>query len=606
MTFRQVRDLNPGTNGSFPSNMVVFGDSLLFSAYTTNVGRELWNYDHQGITLISNINSTAKDILFGILIGNDSTPTDLTVFDNAVYFSSFDPMRGGELWRSDGTNAQRVADINPDMDDTIKTNPASSWPRQLTIVSNTLYFSANGGGQRANYELWKYEAGSVTLAADIHPASYLDSSSYPQGLTVFNGQLYFMADDGSNGYELWKHDGTSAVLLKNINPGLFTSSSYPKYFTPLNDGLYFQAYHSSYGYELWRTDGVNTDIVTNLAPGSSSSSPEHLTVFNGSLYFSATDGAMDNELWRYDGVSATLVSNINWSGSSYPKNLTVLKDILYFTADDGIHGWELWKWDGTTASLAADVNPIGDSYPESLTVFNGELYFVATTPATGYELWRYDGTNASLSADVNPGPGSSYPRDLAVFGWELCFSATEEGASNWELWALTLENIAPEISLTSPTSEDWFVAPASLALTAEAMDPDGSIRKVEFFEGTNKLGEVISAPFTFTWENVSAGAYSLWARASDNREAVTDSRPVTISITNAPGAPVRIENPAWVGSEFIFWFASETGRSYEVQFTPGPGQEWRSLTTLEGTGASVSVTNTHAAEAARLYRVITK
>lgn len=433
---RLIADLNSGSVGSFSSNMVPFAGALPFSAYTLEMGRELWKYKDGVITLATNINETADDIGFGVMEGNDSVPDWLTEFRGNLYFSAFDPRRGGELWRYDGANAFRVADINPDFNDTIKILQNNSWPNQLTVAGNYLYFSAeNGGIGRPNYELWKCDGITVSLAANLHPDIGTNYSSYPKELTAFNGLLIFTADDGLDGFELWKHNGTSATMVTNINPGT-GNGSFPKGFRAFNGHLYFQAYQESTGFELWRTDGQIASRTLDLAPGSASSFPEHLTVFNNALYFGANDGINGQELWRFDGATSSLVSNINLFGDSFPKNLTVFQNRLCFAATDGINGWELWVYDGTTASMVTNLNTVGDSFPEWFRIVDKCLFFVATTPETGYEVWRFDGQSVSLVTDINPGPGDSYPQFPAVFGNRLVFSATSDGFSNWEPWVI--------------------------------------------------------------------------------------------------------------------------------------------------------------------------
>lgn len=423
---RLVADLNPGSSGSYPTNLYVYKNCLFFSAYTVATGRELWGFDGASVSLISNLNDTVTDAGGGLFIGNDSSPSGFATYSNALFFSAFEPANGDELWRYDGTNANRVTDINPGSSD--------SFPQQLTVMGSELFFSANNGIGKANYELWKYNGSTALQVTNIHPDSGNDYSSYPSGITLFNGALYFMADDGTHGYELWKASSTNATLLTDINPG--SSDSFPQYFTALNKKLYFQAYTSTSGYELWQTDGTNTSLVADLNPGSSSSYPKNFEVFNNALYFQANDGTNGYELWKYDGTILSLVSNINLTGDAFPQNLTVFSNRLFFAADDGIHGWELWKCDGTNTSLVADLNPDGDAFPENLTVFSNALYFVATTPDTGYEWWKCDGSNVTLATDLNPGGGNSYPQTPVVYENYLCFSATDDGVSNWEPWAI--------------------------------------------------------------------------------------------------------------------------------------------------------------------------
>ena len=105
-------------------------------------------------------------------------------------------------------------------------------------------------------------------------------------------------------------------------------------------------------------------------------------------------------------------------------------------------------------------------------------------------------------------------------------------------WAGTTPptNQAPTVSLTNPTNNAQFTAPASVNITASASDADGSVAKVEFFKGSTKLGESTIAPYQFNWTNVSAGTYALTAKATDNQGATKTSATINIQV-NAPTLP---------------------------------------------------------------------
>jgi hypothetical protein len=102
-------------------------------------------------------------------------------------------------------------------------------------------------------------------------------------------------------------------------------------------------------------------------------------------------------------------------------------------------------------------------------------------------------------------------------------------------------NQSPVVSISSPMISSSFVAPSTITITAVASDPDGTITKVEFFNGTTKLGEKTIAPFSYTWNNVTEGSYSLTAVATDNLNLNTSSAAVSVIVTKA--APVTNQLP---------------------------------------------------------------
>lgn len=111
---------------------------------------------------------------------------------------------------------------------------------------------------------------------------------------------------------------------------------------------------------------------------------------------------------------------------------------------------------------------------------------------------------------------------------------------------LTDSNYAPLVSLTAPLANATFTAPASITISANASDLDGYITKVEFFQDTVKIGEDTISPYSFTWTGVGEGFYTITAKATDDKNTVSVSGGVNISVT--PAIPLCSSYPTWNNS----------------------------------------------------------
>ncbi|MEQ8667699.1 MAG: choice-of-anchor D domain-containing protein, partial [Pirellulales bacterium] len=475
-----VRQTTPSGGRLNPRALTSVAGQLLFASGDIFTGTELWRSDGSSSGTVM-----VRDIQTGAASGLDYFGRSFSVVGQTLFFAANDGISGLELWKSDGTEAGTaiVSDLAPgnesgfdlndeiiDFDDTVLfetdeyytgtplwtsdesgsdafpvAGELSSFPRELTNVSGTLFFAANDGTHGS--ELWKSDGTSAgtTLVHDIRPGNF---GSNPSDLVNVGGTVFFKANSGVNGDELWKSDGTSSgtTLVSDIRPG--SGSSFLDFLVNVGGTLFFRAYDGVTGDELWKSDGTSngTTLVRDIKPGSSWSAPSQLVNVGGTLFFTADDGVSGDELWKSDGTSTgtSLVSEIDpRSYGSGPGFLVNVGGILYFTANDRTNGRELWKSDGTSSgtSLVSDISP-GSSYgstlnssPFGLVNVGGILYFTAEDGTNGRELWKSDGSSSgtSLVRDIWPGSYGSDVSTLVNVGSTLFFSARQDGTGD-ELW----------------------------------------------------------------------------------------------------------------------------------------------------------------------------
>lgn len=313
-----VRDINSGSGSSTPTELIAFDGALYFAADDGTDDRvsqrgALWKTDG---TELGTQKLRSVDLSSGI------EGRVLVMFKGELFFTASEEFSAREIWKTDGTVAGTVQ-VSQIVDD----DENSSNPIGLTVFENELYFQAKR--KETGAELWKTdgtEAGTVVVT-NINPcdgcSTGSSSDSVPRNLTPFNGMLYFTATNPELGRELWKTDGSvdGAQLVKDIREGDQSSiNAGAAYLTVFDGALYFTADNGETGRELWKTDGTEagTLLVKNLNLNTTSA-PRELTVFNDRLYLTAR--TTSTEIYKTDGTEAgtNQVTSIDYF-SFYPEH----------------------------------------------------------------------------------------------------------------------------------------------------------------------------------------------------------------------------------------------------------------------------------------------
>ena len=373
------------------------------------------------------LNAQKIGVLKDIQPGNASSfPSQLVLINDKLYFAAADADHGSELWSStvkkNGTKL--ILDLNPGI--------AGSNPSNITLFNNALYFSANDG--ITGYELWKADqdgSNPVRLTNSI-VGSAIDISA---GFIVFQNHLYFSYNDGVHGSELWSTDGTNAgtKLVKDIMPN--SMSTQPSKFFIFNNKLFFKGLAPIDTQALYATDGttIGTDSVYNCGEGGCNG----FTVFNNALYFISDDQIFSNlndELYISDGTKAgtRILKDLKSNGSGAVGYLVNSGNQLFFAGDDGQHGTELWKSNGTATGTVQvkDITPgaVGSNISDIIPYNNNKVVFEAHVQGGNGTVWISDGlSNNTIMLDtLILDPGDKF-RNVALLGQKLLFSGYKDG-----------------------------------------------------------------------------------------------------------------------------------------------------------------------------------
>jgi glucose/arabinose dehydrogenase len=402
-------------------------------------------------------------------------------------------------------------------------------PASGDVFASMLYESTPGGTKYAKVMRFHSNhsgavAGSSSVILDIREAQ---SSSHQISNTTIgpDGKLYVHTGDG---FDSSTAQNLASFRGKILRVNLDGSAPSDNPFYNASDGITARDYVFAYGFRNpfggdWRAaDGFHYEVENGP------SVDRFAKVTRGTNYgWNGTDSSMST------GALYT------WSPSVAPVNLAFIQSQTF--------GGSGFPSDKLGHAFVTDSGPTYASGPQT----NGKRIdeFVLNADGTRQsgptKLIEYTGTGRATAAGLAAGPDGLYFTDLYK---DSGTSATDAGANVLRIkWVGTTPpptNNPPAISISSPSNNSTFTAPATIPITATATDGDGTVAKVEFFQGSTKLGEDTTAgagnQYTFSWTNVGAGSYSLTAKATDNQGASTTSSAVNVTVTSPPSGDFSI------------------------------------------------------------------
>jgi ELWxxDGT repeat protein len=315
---------------------------------------------------------------------------------------------------------------------------------------------------------FSYGTAGDGVVDDIFPGYHGPTGSYggkaansalPSNFTQFGNDVVFVATDATHGRELWITDGTEGGthIVDDINPGTGDAFSAPSYFsaipmTAVGSELFFAANDGTDGVELWATDGTTTHLVKDINPGSAGSNPYSMAAFNGALFFSAEDGTTagsghynEAELWTSDGTTTTKIFTPTLGTNAFYapgiNDVVAAGSHLFFVVDNGLHDSstqsQIYVSDGTPGgTVRLDAAVTAQNGLDALTNVNGTLFFTMNDGTDGRQIWESNGTDAgtTMVSDFNPGTGfNSASGFVATSSGEIYF-AGDDGTHGTQLW----------------------------------------------------------------------------------------------------------------------------------------------------------------------------
>jgi uncharacterized protein (DUF2141 family) len=476
------------------------------------------------------------------------------------------------------------------------------------------YFENNGGAA------CKMEWSSASNAREVIPQSQLYSNALPTVALTSPANNATVTSPANLGLNVSSSDADGSVAKVDYYSGstLIASTTSPFAYSWNNvaNGTYSItaiATDNRGGVTVSAPVSVTVKSGTgNQSPTVSITSPSNNASFNAPATISVTASATDadgtiSKVEFFNGT--TSIGSVTQSPYTFTWS-NVAAGTYSITAKATDNGGATTVSVPVTVTVKAIVvnqaPTVSITSPATNSTYNAPASISLTASATDADgtISKVEFFNGTTSiGSVTQSPYTFIWSNVAAGTYSITAKATDNAGATTVSASITVTvkavvvNQAPTVSITSPLNNSSFNAPASISFTASASDQDGTISKVEFFNGTTSIGSATQSPYTISWNNVAAGTYSVTAKATDNGGATTVSVPVSVTVKSVvtdlcSSLPQYVENGGYVDGSKV----KNAGSSYQCKpypytgwcngaawaYAPGTGSYWTDAWTLVG------------------------
>jgi hypothetical protein len=358
--------------------------------------------------------------------------------------------------------------------------------------------SANKDGTFAAFygfewsSFWSY--GHVAVINTDDYCSYLSTTSFNSLLSWINAR---------NGIAFFNHPGWESTAFTEFDHFTDTPSSKFVGIELWNDHDGFSKYYYNDGY--YSNDGYkgyfDEALIRGWKIGASGSDDNHTATWGTATPMRMA--VLANTKTRTDILNAMVARRFY---STLDKNLG-----LSFKINGSEMGSTITAGTFTVNIMASD----GDNeiFTKIELIKNGA---VLTT-------WLPNLASPSVSQQLTCSTGENYYVKVTQSDGSEAISSP--------IFISGLANQPPIVVISNPVNGSAFTSGSTITISVNATDADGTISKVEFYQGATKLGEDNTSPYNYSWANVPTGNYALTAKAYDNLGASTTSGVVNITVS---------------------------------------------------------------------------